>query len=305
MFLLVVALPAIVLITNCSCCTGFQLVSHQQTIATTRLTINQQQQQHRDTNSNGIICGMSNSNREEENRRRCVDETRTCNQQEQQQQQENTGGYHQRRHFFTTVVRNGLLVGVGTVSALASPSSVWALPMASMEEFETILRDSPYSVQIVEFRGTKSETVVVKLVDGTQFGIKDIVESPSDPRSPLKVEASCREANVPTKFVDIETMLANLDVKKRKLYTNERVQKAADKNKARALRMQQDEEERLAEVAAQAQTAAAAAAEAQTAAATTTTAAPELEAVASVETATAARETTTTATLPATSSSNY
>jgi hypothetical protein len=85
---------------------------------------------------------------------------------------------------------------------------------------------SGYAVQT----GPKSENVIVKLVDGTNFGIKDVVESPTDPRSPLKVAAACRESGVRTKFVDLEAVLASAP-KKKKLYTNQRVQEAAEKEK--------------------------------------------------------------------------
>lgn len=128
--------------------------------------------------------------------------------------------------------------------------SAMAIPMATVDEFESILRDSPLSVQIVEFSGPRSESVVVKLVDGTAFGIKGIIESPTDPRSPLKVAAACREANVKTKFVDFEAMLAG-STKKKKMYTNERVQKAYELQAAQKERIRLDELERLRQVAIQ------------------------------------------------------
>lgn len=132
--------------------------------------------------------------------------------------------------------------------------------MATVDEFNTVLRDSPLSIQIVEFSGPRSETVVVKLVDGTTFGIKDIVESSSDPRSPLKVVASCREANVKTRFVDLEAALAGSS-RKKKMYTNERVQKAYELQAAQKERMRLDELDRLAQVEAQERAAEAAARE--------------------------------------------
>ena len=90
--------------------------------------------------------------------------------------------------------------------------------------------------------------MIVKLVDGTNFGIKDVVESPTDPRSPLKVAAACRESGVRTKFVDIEAVLASAP-KKKKLYTNQRVQEAAEKEKERLERIRRDEEQRQAQLA--------------------------------------------------------
>ena len=126
--------------------------------------------------------------------------------------------------------------------------SALAFPMASVDEFDSILRDSPLSVRVVEFSGPKSETVIVNLVDGTMFGLKDIIESSSDPRSPLKVVASCQKANVKTKFVDLEAALAG-SPKKRKMYTNERVQKAYELQREKQERIRLDELDRLAQVA--------------------------------------------------------
>jgi hypothetical protein len=124
-----------------------------------------------------------------------------------------------------------------------------AIPMATVDEFALILRDSPLSVQVVEFSGPKAENVVVKLVDGTVFGIKDIFESSTDPRSPLKVAAACRESGVRTKFVDLEAVLSAAP-KKKKMYTNQRVQEAQEKERERLERIRKDEEERLAQEAA-------------------------------------------------------
>jgi hypothetical protein len=97
--------------------------------------------------------------------------------------------------------------------------------------------------------GPKSEDVLVKLVDGTTFGIKDVIESPTDPRSPLKVAAACRESGVRTKFVDLEAFLAS-SPKKKKIYTNKRVQEAQQKEREQLERIRRDEEERLAKLAA-------------------------------------------------------
>lgn len=68
------------------------------------------------------------------------------------------------------------------------------IPMLSTDEFMVIVRDSARSIQRVEFSGPSSETVRVLLIDGTVFGLNDVIESPVDPRSPLKVQAACREA---------------------------------------------------------------------------------------------------------------
>lgn len=145
--------------------------------------------------------------------------------------------------------RRNMLVSMASAAMgmLAFQQPALAVPMVTVDEFAIILRDSPLSVQVVEFSGPKSENVVVKLVDGTTFGIKDIVESSTDPRSPLKLSAACRESGVKTKFVDLEAMLASSP--KKKLYTNERVQEAARKEKERLERIQRDEEDRLAQLA--------------------------------------------------------
>lgn len=107
------------------------------------------------------------------------------------------------------------------------------------------------SVKIVELSGPKSENAVVTLIDGTQFVITDLYESPTDPRSPLKLIATCRSYNVPTKSVGLESALLTLSssgAKKKKVYMNERVQKAAELEREKKERMDQDEVDRLREV---------------------------------------------------------
>lgn len=151
----------------------------------------------------------------------------------------NSNGFFGRRSFFGSATFAGLL--------LLQPSLASSMPSATTEEFQTLLQESAKSIQVVEFSGPKSETVVVRLVDGTTFGISDIIESAFDPRSPLKIAAICRENRVPTKFVGMDAVLANTP-KKKKIYMNERVQKAAEKEKAKRERLAQDEEERLAEI---------------------------------------------------------
>lgn len=116
-----------------------------------------------------------------------------------------------------------------------------AIPMISTNEFNTIIRDSARSIEVVEFSGPKSETVKVILVDGTTIGINDVIESSTDPRSPLKVAAMCKANQIPYKFTNIEAVL-NASPRKKKVYTNERVLQAAEKEKEKAIRMEQDEE---------------------------------------------------------------
>jgi len=142
-----------------------------------------------------------------------------------------------------------LATRASTFFLFAAPGPARAgIPTVTLDEFYIIVRDSGRSISRVEFSGPKSETVQVKLADGTSFGIRDIKESPTDPRSPLKIAAVCRENGIPTKFVDFEAVLASKTTK-RKMYTNQRVQEAAAKEKERLERMQRDEKERLAELA--------------------------------------------------------
>jgi hypothetical protein len=138
----------------------------------------------------------------------------------------------------------------GTAAAFSAfvinPSlPVLAIPMVKSEEFESILRDSGRSIQLVEFAGSNGETVTVRLIDGTTFGISDVIESPTDPRSPLKLSALCRQYKVPTKFLAFDSILANTP-KKKKVYMNSIVQKAAEKEALKLERLKQDEAERLA-----------------------------------------------------------
>lgn len=79
----------------------------------------------------------------------------------------------------------------------------------------------------------------------------DIYESPTDPRSPLKLIATCRSYNVPTKSVGLEEALTSLSSsgsKKKRVYMNERVRVAAELEREKKLRMEQDELDRLAEL---------------------------------------------------------
>jgi hypothetical protein len=152
-----------------------------------------------------------------------------------------------RRIAFHSVVASGAMAAATIL--LPFPQLAYAIPMVTTEEFTSIVRDSARSINVVEFSGPKSETVLVRLVDGTAFGIKDVVESPIDPRSPLKIAAVCNANNIAYKFVDIESLLASSSTGKKKNYANTRVLEAAEKNKEKALRMQQDEELRQAELA--------------------------------------------------------
>jgi hypothetical protein len=155
-----------------------------------------------------------------------------------------------RRAFLAAGTTVCTAAAVAATTVFGHPPSALAIPMVTTDEFSTILRDSSRSVQVVEFAGPSSEQVTVRLVDGTAFGISDVIESPTDPRSPLKIAAYCNAYKVPTKFVNIEAMLASAPNKKTKVYANARVQEAAVKEKARQLRIQADEELRQVELAA-------------------------------------------------------
>jgi len=161
------------------------------------------------------------------------------------QSRESSGGSRimglQRRAFFVSAAASLALMGV-------APKSALAVPAVKVEEFEILLKDSAKSVLVVEFSGPKSELVTVKLVDGTTFTITDLVESSTDPRSPLKLVATCRLYKVPTKFVGLEMALKGVTSKKRKVYMNARVAEAAVKEQAKKERMAQDENERLGKI---------------------------------------------------------
>lgn len=127
-------------------------------------------------------------------------------------------------------------------------------PSVTSAEFDIILKDSAKSILTVELSGPKSETALVKLVDGTTFSISDLIESSTDPRSPLKLVARCRLYKVPVKNTGIlsalsgEGSLVSASGKKTKSYMNPRVQEAERKEKEKRERMMEDERERLAEL---------------------------------------------------------
>ena len=76
--------------------------------------------------------------------------------------------------------------------------------------------------------------------DGTIFAISDLYDSPTDPRSPLQLVATCRSYGVTTKFRSLEDAVTNLSSaswKKREVYMNQRVQEAAVKEQEKKERM--------------------------------------------------------------------
>ena len=167
-------------------------------------------------------------------------------QQQQQSKQYDNDQYSSveelsRRKIFKGIIG---LVATATCSFILDPYNAAnvanAIPMISTNEFNTIIRDSARGIEVVEFSGPKSETVKVILVDGTTIGLNDVIESSTDPRSPLKVAAMCKANQIPYKFTNIEAVL-NASPRKKKVYTNERVLQAAEKEKEKAIRMEQDE----------------------------------------------------------------
>jgi len=74
-----------------------------------------------------------------------------------------------------------------------------------------------------------------------------VVESSTDPRSPLKVAALCRTYAIPARFPELEATLKKIPTK-RKVFMNQREMEAAEREKAKRERLRQDKEERLAEL---------------------------------------------------------
>ena len=148
--------------------------------------------------------------------------------------------------------RRVIIAGILSSPLLSFPHNAVAdnIPSVTSDEFDIILKSSSKSISIVELSGPKSESCLVKLVDGTQFTVSDLIESPTDPRSPLKLVARCRLYNVPVKNVGLLSAVGvtGESGKKKKVYANERVRAAEEKNAERRLRMEEDERERLAEL---------------------------------------------------------
>lgn len=145
--------------------------------------------------------------------------------------------------FGTASRRNFLSQSTAAATLLATClQPAHAIPMVTIDEFRTILRDNSRSIARVEFSGPRQETVLVFLQDGTTFGISDVIDSSVDPRSPLQVQAMCRENDVSVKFTELEALLQGKG--RGKMYTNERVQQANVKEQEKKARMAQDEIER-------------------------------------------------------------
>lgn len=128
------------------------------------------------------------------------------------------------------------------------------IPAVTSAEFDVILKDSAKSILAVELSGPKSETAIVRLVDGTTFTISDLVESSTDPRSPLKLVARCRLYKIPIKNTGLlsavsgEGSMISDSGRKKKSYMNPRVQEAEKKEREKRERMAEDERDRLEEL---------------------------------------------------------
>jgi hypothetical protein len=154
-----------------------------------------------------------------------------------------------RRSFLASTMSSAV---IAFTTATVLPTSTLALPGVTVAEFETILKDFAKSVSLVEFSGPGNDQAIVTLIDGTQFKIIDLYESPTDPRSPLKLIATCRAYKVPTKSKGLEDAVLSLTSagsKKKKVYMNSRVKLAAEMEAEKKIRLQEDELERQAELA--------------------------------------------------------
>mmetsp|Transcript_23999 Transcript_23999/g.36986 ORF Transcript_23999/g.36986 Transcript_23999/m.36986 type:complete len:202 (-) Transcript_23999:219-824(-) len=153
-----------------------------------------------------------------------------------------------RRAFLQNTSAQIFTITAASAAVFTTSLPANAMSMVTVDEFETILKDSYKSVSSVEFSGVRGETATVKLVDGTTFGISDLIESPTDPRSPLKLVSTCKGYNIPTKFSYLDGVLSSSPKKKKKVYMNERVAEAAKKEEAKRLRIEEDEQARLKEL---------------------------------------------------------
>lgn len=155
------------------------------------------------------------------------------------------------------LLSNFISAASASILVAASPAASNAAsetPSVTLAEFDTILKDSAKSILRVELSGPKSETALIKLVDGTTFTISDLVESSTDPRSPLKLVARCRLYKIPVTNTGLISALSGEggivgeSGRKKKSYMNPRVQEAQKKEAAKRERMAEDERERLEEL---------------------------------------------------------
>jgi hypothetical protein len=156
----------------------------------------------------------------------------------------------ERRSFLSNLlVRTSSTLLIVPIVTSSSRSNAAVIPSVTTAEFDVILKDSAKSIVAVELSGPKSETAIVRLVDGTTFTISDLVESSTDPRSPLKLVARCRLYKIPIKNTGLLSAVSGGLIsdsgKKTKSYMNPRVQEAEKKEQAKRERMAEDERDRL------------------------------------------------------------
>jgi hypothetical protein len=156
----------------------------------------------------------------------------------------------ERRSFLSNLlVRTSSTLLIVPIVTSSSRSNAVIIPSVTTAEFDVILKDSAKSIVAVELSGPKSETAIVRLVDGTTFTISDLVESSTDPRSPLKLVARCRLYKIPIKNTGLLSAVSGGLIsdsgKKTKSYMNPRVQEAEKKEQAKRERMAEDERDRL------------------------------------------------------------
>ena len=163
-----------------------------------------------------------------------------------------TNNVTRRRSFLSNLI--GASSALLLLPSASNAAATEIIPSVTSAEFDVILKDSAKSILAVELSGPKSETAIVRLVDGTTFTISDLVESSTDPRSPLKLVARCRLYKIPIKNAGLlgslsgEGSLISNSGKKKKSYMNPRVQEAEKKEKEKRERMAEDERERLEEL---------------------------------------------------------
>mmetsp|Transcript_38552 Transcript_38552/g.44926 ORF Transcript_38552/g.44926 Transcript_38552/m.44926 type:complete len:281 (-) Transcript_38552:435-1277(-) len=154
-----------------------------------------------------------------------------------------------RRKFLTSTIIS-TIVGVYPNAGIAASKTAPKNLEITTDEFETLLKDSAKSVLQIEFSTPTSEKAEVTLIDGTTFQISDLLESPYDPRSPLRLAARCRDYNVKVKTQLTQVSLNAGGGTKKRVYMNDRVKEAARKEEEKRIRLIEDEEERLKEVGA-------------------------------------------------------
>lgn len=172
-----------------------------------------------------------------------------------------------RRSFVKTVT---LITTAIVIPSLASATP----PSLSAGDFEALLSKNSNQVSNLLFTGAFSDKVLGTLVDGSQFTVTGLKEDPNSPTSPLKLMSVCRDYGVKyrvemlpaeglggagsassatpsqsdakgglfDRLLPKKMSKLNKTRKQKKLYTNERVQGAEEKNAEKRRRMEADRE---------------------------------------------------------------